>query len=543
MLDRSASMRAHDVAPSRFARATAGDPDLPQEQAGEHRSRRAGRLREQLADPVVPDARSRHRRVLPGLDRGAIRRTCMGTNIGAALKNALEVARKDDRKTRKIFVLLSDGEDYGGEAEPPARGLPAGRAPHQQHRHRVGRRGAGAGDACPTAARFRSATKTAASSAPGSRSRCCASSRPTPAGATCARGPAATSTKALHEIEAGERKLVGYRTTTEYRDLYPGGAGAGRRRRSPPSGSSYDGTAWNSSTLNAQAAGEIVTGLEHEIGKVIVGQHTLIRRMLTALFAAIPFAVSAGTRAVGLRPRAARGRAGRRQDADGDDARAGDLGEVPAHPAHARPAARRHHRHAHLRREDGDVPHRAGPGLHQHPARRRDQPRHAEDAERAARGDAGAAGHARRHDVPARRSVLGARDAEPGRAGRRLHAARGAARSLLDDAARRLSEPGRGSRDAAGADEPDDDRAARLAVGRAPCCATSSTRRSTSTTRSSSTSSGSAARRAIRASVGRADLRELLLLGISPRSYQHLLALAASPRSSHGRDLACCRRT
>src|SRR3954469_4690997 len=50
--------------------------------------------------------------------------------------------------------------------------------------------------------------------------------------------------------------------------------------------------------LNTQAAGEIVTGLEREIGKVIVGQHTLIRRMLTALFAAIPFAVSQG------RPRA-----------------------------------------------------------------------------------------------------------------------------------------------------------------------------------------------------------------------------------------------
>src|SRR3954447_18861656 len=46
--------------------------------------------------------------------------------------------------------------------------------------------------------------------------------------------------------------------------------------------------------LNAQAAGDIVTGLEQEIGKVIVGQHVLIRRMLTALFAAIPFAVSKG---------------------------------------------------------------------------------------------------------------------------------------------------------------------------------------------------------------------------------------------------------
>jgi MoxR-like ATPase len=47
-------------------------------------------------------------------------------------------------------------------------------------------------------------------------------------------------------------------------------------------------------TLNTQAAADIVSGLEHEIGKVIVGQHTLIRRMLTALFAAIPFAVSRG---------------------------------------------------------------------------------------------------------------------------------------------------------------------------------------------------------------------------------------------------------
>jgi MoxR-like ATPase len=47
--------------------------------------------------------------------------------------------------------------------------------------------------------------------------------------------------------------------------------------------------------VNAQTAGEMVSGLEQEIGKVIVGQHTLIRRMLTALFAsAIPFAVAQG---------------------------------------------------------------------------------------------------------------------------------------------------------------------------------------------------------------------------------------------------------
>src|SRR5437773_6274723 len=38
----------------------------------------------------------------------------------------------------------------------------------------------------------------------------------------------------------------------------------------------------------------IVTALEQEIGKVIVGQHELIRRLLTGLFAAIPFATSKG---------------------------------------------------------------------------------------------------------------------------------------------------------------------------------------------------------------------------------------------------------
>jgi MoxR-like ATPase len=53
-------------------------------------------------------------------------------------------------------------------------------------------------------------------------------------------------------------------------------------------------TAADGRALTAEAAADVITGLEREIGKVIVGQHTLIRRMLTALFAAIPFAVSKG---------------------------------------------------------------------------------------------------------------------------------------------------------------------------------------------------------------------------------------------------------
>jgi MoxR-like ATPase len=47
-------------------------------------------------------------------------------------------------------------------------------------------------------------------------------------------------------------------------------------------------------TTTAEQAAGVIAGLESEIGKVIVGQHVLIRRMLTGLFAAIPFAAARG---------------------------------------------------------------------------------------------------------------------------------------------------------------------------------------------------------------------------------------------------------
>ena len=47
-----------------------------------------------------------------------------------------------------------------------------------------------------------------------------------------------------------------------------------------------------SSAITMEHAAAIVSGLESEIAKVIVGQHALVRRMLTGLFAAIPFATA-----------------------------------------------------------------------------------------------------------------------------------------------------------------------------------------------------------------------------------------------------------
>jgi len=46
------------------------------------------------------------------------------------------------------------------------------------------------------------------------------------------------------------------------------------------------------SDFSAETAFATVAGLEAEVAKAIVGQHLLIRRLLTALFAAIPFATS-----------------------------------------------------------------------------------------------------------------------------------------------------------------------------------------------------------------------------------------------------------
>ena len=54
---------------------------------------------------------------------------------------------------------------------------------------------------------------------------------------------------------------------------------------------SPDGAAVSNGIAAAEAA-SLVEGLEAEVGKVIVGQHTLVRRLLTGLFAAIPFATS-----------------------------------------------------------------------------------------------------------------------------------------------------------------------------------------------------------------------------------------------------------
>ena len=82
-----------------------------------------------------------------------------------------------------------------------------------------------------------------------------------------------------------------------------------------------------------------------------------------------------------------------------------------------------------------------GTGLRQRPARRRDQPRARQGAVGAARGDGGAPGHARRHDLQPPRAVPRPRDPEPDRAGGHLPARRGAGRPLHAEAASSATRP------------------------------------------------------------------------------------------------------
>ena len=130
------------------------------------------------------------------------------------------------------------------------------------------------------------------------------------------------------------------------------------------------------------------------------------------------------------RARAARGLPRAREDADGALVRAGLLDGLLAHPVHARPDAVRRHRLVDLQPAHVRLRVPAGADLREPPPRGRDQPRSAEDAGRAARGDAGAAGDNRRRDPAARPAVPRARDPEPDRVRGHLPVAGGAARPV-----------------------------------------------------------------------------------------------------------------
>ena len=170
--------------------------------------------------------------------------------------------------------------------------------------------------------------------------------------------------------------------------------------------------------LAPEAFAERAQAIEREVGRVIVGQRELVRQTLTGLLANSHVLLE-GVPGLGKTMLV-------RTIADVIDCSFNRIQFTPG------PDAGRHHRHEHPHRGGRaaglQVP--AGSDLRQPGARRRDQPRDAEDAVEPARGDAGAPGHGRPPALQARSAVLRPGDPEPARDGGHLSPPRGAARPV-----------------------------------------------------------------------------------------------------------------
>ena len=218
VLDRSASMRAHDVAPSRFLRATAEIRSFLRDKP--ETIDRVGLVG--FADAAVilsyltSDIDS-VRFYLDWVDEDPT--PLLGTNIGAALRSAREVAKKDDRQTPKLFLLVSDGEDYGAE-------LGEALAAFRGESLRVHCIGIGSDREVPIPLRQSDGREVWLRDDTGRvvTTQFDESTLRQIAAATGGRYVRSTMggelARAIEDIVRGERKQVGWRTSTEYRDLY-----------------------------------------------------------------------------------------------------------------------------------------------------------------------------------------------------------------------------------------------------------------------------------------------------------------------------------
>jgi Ca-activated chloride channel family protein len=219
MLDRSISMHARDIAPSRFARATIELRNLLRSKPeGLDRIGLIGFADSSLVLSYLTGDVESILFYLDWLDgEGSV---LFGTNLGAALKSAIDVAKKDDRPTRKRFLVVSDGEDNGTELKgaldrirsegfrvdcigigsdtPVPIPLAAADAEDTYLKDDSGRR---------VTTKFEEATLVQIAAATGGR---------------YLRSTTGTElARAIADVVKGDRRIVGWRSSTEYRDLYP----------------------------------------------------------------------------------------------------------------------------------------------------------------------------------------------------------------------------------------------------------------------------------------------------------------------------------
>jgi len=221
VLDRSVSMRARDIAPSRLVRATSEIRNFLR-----HRPDAIDRV------ALVGFADSSLVLSYPTADMGSLffyldwidddASPLFGTNMGGALVKALALVNTDQRKTQKLFLLISDGEDLGAELDTALSMLRAARI--RVHCVGIGSDApvpiplptSGSEDSLlldegdrPIMTRFSESTLRRIADTTGGR--------------YVRSSSGSEMAAAINTIVRGERKLVGWKTTTDYRDLYGAG--------------------------------------------------------------------------------------------------------------------------------------------------------------------------------------------------------------------------------------------------------------------------------------------------------------------------------
>jgi Ca-activated chloride channel family protein len=227
MLDRSVSMHARDIRPSRFSRATLELRNLlRQKPEGIDRIGLVGFADSSLVLSYLTGDVEGVLFYLEWLDSESS--VLFGTNIGAALESARDVAAKDNRRTRKRFLLVSDGEDYGSE-------LTAALDAFRAEGYRVDCIGIGSEQAVPIP--LAAADADASTVHEDSYLRDDEGRRVTTKfeEATLVRVGASTGgryirsttggelARAMTDVVKGDRRIVGWRSATEYLELYPVG--------------------------------------------------------------------------------------------------------------------------------------------------------------------------------------------------------------------------------------------------------------------------------------------------------------------------------
>ena len=219
MLDRSVSMQARDVAPSRSGRATLEMRNFVRHKpAGIDRLALIGFADAPLVLSYLTEDANSLLFFFDWIDSDPT--PLFGTNIGAALGTAMDVADKDERATVKLFLVISDGEDFGSELE---RAIVRARS----RRYRVNCSGIGSPAAVPIPLPQAGAGRDMVRDDTGRPVLTRFSENTLRRIASATGGQYARSTtgeelqRAIASIVDGERRVIGWRTSTEQREIYP----------------------------------------------------------------------------------------------------------------------------------------------------------------------------------------------------------------------------------------------------------------------------------------------------------------------------------